>query len=137
VVFRDGLRLPSDAVRWLLFAFSLLLGAGMSFALDVLIGSLAFWFEDISAVDRARNLLARTLSGALIPLVLFPTTLTRFLGLQPFGYMVSFPLEVLIGHPAGGLFYGFVIQVAWFAVFLAGAAAVWRIGLRRYQGAGA
>ena len=137
VTFRDELRLPADAVRWLLFVLSILLGAGISFSLDVLIGSLAFWFEDISAIDRARNLLARTLSGAVVPLALFPAALTGFLGLQPFRYLVSFPLEVLIGDPAGGLLLGFVNQTAWFGAFLAGAAVVWRTGLRRYQGAGA
>jgi ABC-2 type transport system permease protein len=134
-VFRHRLGLPTDSSRWLLFAGSILLASGISFCLDVVIGSLAFWLEDISAVDRLRNLLARTLSGALIPLSLFPASATGFLDVQPFRYVVSFPLEVLLGGP--DLLSGFAAQAAWCTAFAIGAVLVWRAGLRNYQGAGA
>jgi ABC-2 type transport system permease protein len=136
-VFRSELVVPADGVRWCLFVVSVLIAAGMTFALDVAIGSLAFWFEDISAIDRLRKLLARILSGALIPLALFPKAVSGFLEAQPFRFMVSFPLEVLLGQPAGGLVLGFTLQCSWFAAFLSGAAITWRLGLRSYQGAGA
>jgi ABC-2 type transport system permease protein len=136
-IFRDELSLPAGGIRWLLFGLSLLPALGISFCLDVTIGSLAFWFEDISAIDRLRSLLSRTLSGAFIPLALFPPNLAGFLNAQPFRYVVSFPLEVLLGAVPGGTEHGFAVQLAWFAGFLACAVAVWRVGLHRYQGASA
>jgi ABC-2 type transport system permease protein len=133
-VFHHQVALPAEATRWLAFGVSLVLAAAMTFSLDIVIGSLAFWFEDVSAVDRLRSLLARLLSGALIPLALFPKAFEGFLNVQPFRFMVSFPLEVLLGHPAAG---SFALQTAWFAAFVGSAVVVWRAGLRSYQGAGA
>ena len=57
-----------------------------------------------------------------------------FLDAQPFRFMVSFPLEVLLGNPSGS---SYALQVGWFAAFVGGAVIVWRVGLRSYQGAGA
>lgn len=134
VIFRSEVELPSQSTRWLAFAVSLLMAGAMTFSLDVVIGSLAFWFEDVSAIDRLRSLLSRILSGALIPLALFPSAFANFLNAQPFRFMVSFPLEVLLGHPSAS---SFALQIAWFAAFVGAAALVWRVGLRSYQGAGA
>jgi ABC-2 type transport system permease protein len=134
IVFRSEVDLPSAASRWLAFRLALLMAGGMTFALDVVIGSLAFWFEDVSAMNRLRFLLSRILSGALIPLALFPAVFSGFLAAQPFRFMVSFPLEVLLGNPSSG---SFALQAGWFAAFLSAAVLTWRLGLRSYQGAGA
>jgi ABC-2 type transport system permease protein len=134
LLFRDEVDLPPAGSRWIAFLGALVMAAGMTFALDVVIGSLAFWFEDVSAIDRLRQLLARTLSGALTPLALFPTVFSGFLAAQPFRFVVSFPLEVLLSKPSGD---SYVLAVGWFTTFLGAAVVVWRIGLRNYQGAGA
>ncbi|WP_112247001.1 ABC transporter permease [Kribbella monticola] len=134
IIFRTEVELPPLGLRWLVFAVSLLMAGAMTFSLDIVIGSLAFWFEDVTAVNRLRYLLARILSGSLIPLALFPAAVIPFLNAQPFRFMVSFPLEVLIGHPSG---QAFALQVGWFATFVGTAVVSWRLGLRSYQGAGA
>jgi ABC-2 type transport system permease protein len=134
VIFRSEVDLPGAGTRWLAFTVSLLMAGAMTFSLDVVIGSLAFWFEDVSAVNRLRFLLSRILSGALIPLALFPSAFEGFLNAQPFRFMVSFPLEVLLGNPSSS---SFALQLGWFAAFIGAAIVVWRVGLRSYQGAGA
>jgi ABC-2 type transport system permease protein len=134
VIFRDEVALPSSAGRWLAFLAALLLAGAMTFTLDIVIGSLAFWFEDVTAVNRLRFLVSGLLSGALIPLALFPAMFSGFLAVQPFRFMVSFPLEVLLGHPSAG---SFALQAGWFVAFLGAAVLSWRVGLRSYQGAGA
>jgi ABC-2 type transport system permease protein len=135
LVFRHQLGLPGEVRRWVLFAASVGLAGGITFCLDVVVGSLAFWLGDIAAVDRLRDLLGRTLSGALIPLALFPSSLAGFLHVEPFRYVVSFPLEVLLGDT--DLRTGFAWQAAWFGGFASAAVVIWRVGLRGYQGAGA
>lgn len=134
IIFRSEVDLPGAGTRWLAFAVSLVMAGAMTFSLDVVIGSLAFWFEDVSAVNRLRFLLSRILSGALIPLALFPSAFEGFLNAQPFRFMVSFPLEVLLGNPSSS---SFALQLGWFAAFIGAAIVVWRVGLRSYQGAGA
>lgn len=134
IIFRGEVDLPSAGGRWLVFAGSVLMAGAMAFSLDIVIGSLAFWFEDVSAVNRLRLLLSRILSGALIPLALFPAMFSGFLNAQPFRFMVSFPLEVLLGDPPGS---SYALQFGWFVAFVGAAVVVWRVGLRSYQGAGA
>jgi len=133
-VVRSAFRLPTDPVRWLLFVVALLLATALTIGLDVLIGTLAFWFEDVSGLDRFRLLLSSVFSGGVVPLALFPQFLQPVLDVQPFRYMISFPLEVLLGTASPT---GFVGALAWAAVFVGGAALTWRVGVTRYQGAGA
>lgn len=134
IIFRTEVDLPSAVTRWLAFAVSLLLAGAMTYSLDIMIGSLAFWFEEVSAVNRLRFLLSGLLSGSLIPLALFPPMFAGFLNAQPFRFMVSFPLEVLLGNPSTG---SYALQLGWTAAFVGAAVLTWRVGLRSYQGAGA
>jgi ABC-2 type transport system permease protein len=134
IIFRGQVDLPTAPVKWLAFVISLLLAGAMTYSLDIVIGSLAFWFEDVSAINRLRYLMFGILSGAIIPLALLPAGLRKYLDAQPFRFMVSFPLEVLLGHPSRS---SFALQFGWFALFIGAATIVWRVGLRSYQGAGA
>jgi ABC-2 type transport system permease protein len=134
IIFRSEVDLPTAPMKWLIFSISLLAAGAMTYSLDIVIGSLAFWFEDVSAINRLRYLLSGILSGAVIPLALLPAGLREYLDAQPFRFMVSFPLEVLLGHPSRS---GFALQFGWFVTFVGAAVIVWRVGLRNYQGAGA
>jgi ABC-2 type transport system permease protein len=135
--FHDDLALPVDPGRWLLFAWALAMGATMTFSLDVLVGSLAFWWQDVTAVDRLRQLATVFLSGALVPLAVMPAAWGPFLQAQPFGYVVAFPIRTLLEPDAADLGIGFARQAAWVVVALAAARIAWVRGLRRYHGAGA
>ncbi|WP_454300423.1 ABC transporter permease [Salana multivorans] len=137
VVFRSSLDLTSDATTWALFLLALALGGVMAFALDVVVGSLAFWLEDVSGIDRFRAIAIRLLSGAIVPLAALPATWQPFLDAQPFRYLVAFPLEVLLsGADDDGTRVGLFWQAGWTAVLVGVAVLVWRRGLGRYQGGG-
>ncbi len=136
--FRDDLRLPTDPRIWALFALCLPMTAATAFLLDFVIGSLAFWMEDVNGISRVRTLVAGFLSGQVIPLALFPEEFSGLLAVQPFRYILSFPLEVLTGSVRdGALALGFGLQAGYCALFYALYRPVWRIGLRAYGAAGA
>ncbi len=138
LVFRDDLRLPADPRAWALFLVCLPLAAAVAFLLDFLIGSLAFWVEDVNGLSRVRTLVAAFLSGQVVPLALFPEWTAGFLQAQPFRYTLSFPLEVLTGGlSAGELAFGFALQLGYCALFWAAYRLLWRHGLRAYSAAGA
>ena len=137
VPFRDELRLPGGIGRWDAFAVATVLAAALAYLLDVAIGSLAFWFEDTAGVDRLRALGSRVLSGAVLPLAMFPASTQGFLDVQPFRFLVSFPIEVLLLEDRSGVARGFVLQLGWLAVVALATVALWRRGLRSYQAAGA
>lgn len=64
LVLRDRMQLPHNPVTTrLLFGVSLLLAAAMVFSLDVIVGSLAFWFDEVNGFSWARRLIVSVLSG--------------------------------------------------------------------------
>lgn len=135
LIFHQHLTLPTNPVTWLAFSLSIMLASAMTLALDIVIGSLAFWFDDVTGFTTFTGLVTRVLSGAVVPLALFPTSAQRFLELQPFRYQVSFSLEILTAQ--ANVASGLLVASAWTAAATLLAAAVWRTGLRRYEGAGA
>jgi ABC-2 type transport system permease protein len=109
----------------------------MTFCLDIVVGALAFWWHDVTAVDRFRQLVTLFLSGALIPLAVMPAAWGPFLRVQPFGYIVAFPIQTLLAANLTGLQAELAVQAAWTFLALGAARVVWIRGLRRYSGAGA
>ncbi len=135
LIMHRQISLPTDPRRWFGFMVAIVLGAVIVFAIDVLIGSLAFWVEEVSGLLRARNLIAGVLSGAVVPLALLPTVLQPVLAVQPFRYTVSYPLEVLLLPTVS--WSGFAFAAGWATALSATAVLAWRVGLRGYQAAGA
>lgn len=129
--------LPTDPVNWLLFGVAVIIAAAIRFALDVAVGSLAFWFEDVRGFLRAIAVIIPVLSGGVVPLALMPETLQAVTVIQPFRFVISFPLEVLLGAETASAGGGFLGQLGWLVIFTAGAVLVWRAGLRSYSAAGA
>jgi ABC-2 type transport system permease protein len=136
--FRDSVELTAPAWRWTVVAVSIAMGAGIAFALDVIEGSLGFWLEDISGLARARSLLVMVLAGQLVPLALMPEWAQGFMEAQPFRYILSFPLEVIVGDlPRGEIAAGLVLQVTYTVLFILVARWIWRRGKRSYSAVGA
>jgi ABC-2 type transport system permease protein len=137
-IFRDSVELPSDPVTWLLFAVSVTGAAVMVFALDIIIGSLAFWIDDVRAIDWTRDLVGAVLRGQAVPLALMPAWSQGFFDLQPFRYTLSFSLELLIGDlSAEAVATGIALQLIYPVATVAGAVWIWRRGLRAYAAVGA
>lgn len=138
VFFRADIRLPSEPFAWLLFVLCLPMTATVAFLMDFLLGSLAFWLEDVNGLVRVKTLVSGFLSGQIVPLALFPREFEGFLKLQPFRYALSFPLEVLTTSLSPReLALGFGLQAAYCGVFFVAYRVVWRSGLRAYSAVGA
>jgi ABC-2 type transport system permease protein len=138
LIFHSDLRLSVDPRAWLLFALSLPMAAAVAFLLDFVIGSLAFWVQDVRGLIRVKGLVGALLNGQLAPLALFPHSFAGFLHAQPFRYTLSFPLEVLTGRlSTAELARGFAWQVFYCGALWACYRLVWRYGLRSYSATGA
>ncbi|MBA2278780.1 MAG: ABC-2 family transporter protein [Chloroflexia bacterium] len=137
-VFRDQLRLPAAPGLWALFGLSVVLAATITFAVDVVLGALAFWFDDIGGFFRLRLIAGAVLSGQMVPLALFPEWTAGFIAVQPFRFMLSFPLELLVGGlSASEVAMGMVLQVGYTVAAVGGAVLIWRRGQRVYAAVGA
>jgi ABC-2 type transport system permease protein len=136
-VFRDSLALSTSPVHWLLLPISVVLGAVMFFSLDVIEGSLAFWLEEVSGIVAVRHLLMLVLAGQLVPLALMPDWAHWFLVAQPFRYLLSFPIELVVADlGAAQVVRGLAIQLGWTLVLVSGARWIWRRGQRAYAAVG-
>ncbi|SDS15290.1 ABC transporter permease [Microlunatus soli] len=136
----SGIHYPHDPIRWIAFAVAVLVAAAIRFTLDVLIGSLAFWFEDVQGFLRVSAVVVPVLSGAVVPLALMPAGWSTVTQLQPFRFMLAFPMDVLLSDRIWArpqLVTGFGLQLGWLLIFVAAAVAVWRRGLRSYSAVGA
>jgi ABC-2 type transport system permease protein len=78
-IFWQSIRLPAQPLRWMLFLVALLLAGVLRFLVDYLIGSLAFWLQDVAGVVAAERLLYGLLAGRLVPLAVVPHWLADFL----------------------------------------------------------
>jgi ABC-2 type transport system permease protein len=138
LAFHADLRLPASVWAWAGFALSLPLAATVAFLLEFLVGLLAFWTQDVSGLIRLKFLIGTFLSGQLIPLALFPPSLSGFLQVQPFRYTLSFPLEILTGRlSTGALLSGFAWQTGYCLLLWICYRLVWKRGVRAYGAVGA
>ncbi len=137
-IFRANLAISSSPLHWLLWVVSVLMGAVMFFCLDVIEGSLAFWLDEVSGIVAVRHLLMLVLAGQLVPLALMPAWAQGFLDLQPFRYLLSFPIELVVGDlTRSDIAFGLSVQVAWTVALVLGSRWIWSRGQRAYSAVGA
>ncbi len=137
LAFRRDLHLPSDPRAWALFALSAPLAAAIAFLIDVIIGSLAFWLQDVEGLVRVKVLVGSFLAGRFVPLALFPPAVMPFLEAQPFRYTLSFPLELLTGQlSAQATVRGLLWQIGYCVGLWLCYRLLWHFGLKAYQAPG-
>ena len=137
-IFRANLSISTSPLLWALWLASVLMGAVMFFCLDVIEGSLAFWLDEVSGIVAVRHLLMLVLAGQLVPLALMPGWAQGFLDLQPFRYLLSFPIELVVGSLSRSeIMFGLLVQGAWTVALVLGSRWIWGRGQRAYSAVGA
>ena len=133
-IFRSVISLPS----FLEFC-SLLLFMGIGFLMGFLnyftAGLVAFWFEQARSVIFTISVLSMLLSGAIIPIDLFPSWYQQVSSFLPFPYLVFYPIQAFLGTISS-----FVpvasIGLCWIVVLAGLCTLVWKRGLRHFEATG-
>jgi ABC-2 type transport system permease protein len=117
---------------------ALLLALLIRFLLEWTLAQAAFWTTRVSAINQIYFVLLLFFSGQLAPLALYPSFIQGVATILPFRWMISFPLELLLGRltPSQTL-VGFVTQIIWLVVSVVLIKIVWRAGVRIYSAVGA
>lgn len=110
--------------------------ATLWFSLELLFGLLAFWLEETWVMRFVFNLFCVLLSGALIPVELFPTALQKALMFTPFPLFTSIPVHMFSGTGSVSLPFVSVTLVAWIVIVAALCVITWRKGLKLYSASG-
>jgi ABC-2 type transport system permease protein len=120
----------------LLFGILLALFAGLFwFSMSYLIGLLGFWMEETWTIMVLFQIITYFLSGAIIPLDLFPAWSQEILFWTPFPYISYIPAKTFMGeYPALPQLMG--VMSCWILLLLLITRQVWRKGLNFYTAAG-
>jgi ABC-2 type transport system permease protein len=126
-----GFRLTLDPVVWALFLVSFSFGITISFFVDWLIGCLGFFTTEVFGLTVLRTGIALFFSGALIPLVMLPSSLRNVAYALPFGQSVYQPLSLLAGiAPTSQAPHILLVQFLWLIALGIAARAAYRFAVR-------
>ena len=136
VIFHPDLHPPLWAVA--LFFPAAVMAFLLRFLVEWTVAQTAFWTTRTEAVNQMYFMLLLFLSGQIAPLELFPAPIRVLAAALPFRWMISFPVELLMGRltPSAAL-AGLLIQTAWFGAVLLLLRVVWRAGIKIYSAVGA
>ena len=98
---------------------------------------LAFWATQANALLGIQDALIFLLAGQVAPIALLPGPLGILAHLLPFRYMISFPIEILLGHlNTADVLIGFAYQIGWLCTTLIIFTGIWRTGVRHNTAVG-
>lgn len=115
--------------------FSLLMGF-FWYQVSFLLGLAAFWLEETWVLRVMFVTIAQFMSGAILPLEIYPEWLLRILRFTPFPYLTYAPVKVFMGTYTENLGLAVVTVCAWLLLVGGVSYWVWRRGLRLYTAAG-
>jgi ABC-2 type transport system permease protein len=129
--------IQTTPLQFLLFLVALTMSWLLRFLWGFWLALLAFWATRADALLAVQDSLIFLLAGMVAPLSLLPPALRMVAQVLPFRFMLSFPIEVLIGQVQGkDLAVGFLLQAAWLGLAFLLSMAVWRAGIRQYTAVG-
>jgi viologen exporter family transport system permease protein len=135
VAFHASISPPPWAIG--VFIPALLLAFLVRFLLEWTLAQAAFWTTRVSAINQTYFVLMFFLSGQIAPLALLPHPVQVVAAILPFRWVISFPVEVLLGqHTPAEALMGLGAQVAWLIIGVLLVRVVWRAGVRVYSAVG-
>ncbi|EQC49225.1 ABC-2 family transporter protein [Bacteriovorax sp. BSW11_IV] len=105
------------------------------YLLQYLTGILGFWLEETWMLRVILQIVAGFLSGAIIPLELYPQKFVAFLNYTPFPYLTYYPVKVFSGDYSH-LMQAFLVIAFWIGITFVLNHLVWKKGIKNYTAAG-
>ncbi|MBI4787565.1 MAG: ABC-2 family transporter protein [Chloroflexi bacterium] len=110
----------------------------MLFFSQCVFGLLSFWVSSAMTLHEVWYAFAMLFGGMLAPLDLFPPQVAQVARGLPFRYMLSFPVEILLGRVTPeDLLAGYVVSAFWIVVFVVLYRGLWHLGLKQFGAFGA
>lgn len=124
-----------NAVGMLVIIVMLLISYYNQLLISFLVGTIAFWVEEVDGIYFSISQVQRFLSGYFFPLTLLPTLAITIAYATPFAYRYFVPMQLFLGKItiADGL-RGVTICLLWTLILHGAIALVWRRGIKTYEG---
>lgn len=131
----EGLDVSAQSVA--MAACSVAVSNLLHFLLVFPIEGVAFWADNVWALNVMYRFVSQMLGGLMLPLSLFPDWAQPVLDLLPFKYLYYFPAMTLLGNVSPAAWArGLAISLAWCAAVAIVGNLIWRRGTRQYTGVG-
>lgn len=125
---------PLDVI---VFIPALLLALGIRFMIEWAMGLVAFWVTRATAIHQLWASVSFFLAGQMAPLSLFPKPIQVIATVLPFRWMLSFPVEVILGRLSGReMLAGLGVQMIWLAIAIVIVRVLWSRAASRYSAVG-
>ncbi len=136
-VLRHHLQVPAHGWQWALFLASVPVAYGLQFVFGLFLGFLTFWILEARYFQLVKGLVVRFFSGVLLPFAFFPHSVQTVLGLLPFKFLASFPVNIYLGKTnATDALIGIATGIVWIVALHWLARRMWLNGLKRYVAVG-
>jgi ABC-2 type transport system permease protein len=128
---------PASWLAVLLFLAYMPMAIAISYGLNVLIGTVAFYTTEAGGIKNVAAHITNVFSGAIIPLSLFPHTIKNVVLLLPFATEVYGPVQALrVTHMTAAIWGGLAVGLMWAVGLLALGSWAWHQGLKHYDAIG-
>ncbi len=111
-------------------ALLMIFGLTLHFLIDLSIGLLAFWIEDVGSIAYLYHTAILIFGGVILPISLFPDTLKKVAELLPFGQLYYSGARLMVDFEADYFFSFLKVQLFWLAFFFGLAYIIWRKGMK-------
>lgn len=120
-----------------LFSLLLLFAIGIQYLLFYNTALLAFWMEEVWGITFTIRVLADVAAGTFIPLALFAPFWQRVFDFLPFKYIISVPVNTLMGRMVPDeILTAFLGSAAWLVALTVLTKITWTRGVRHYSAVG-
>ena len=128
---------PSGLLSIALFITYIPIALGISYGINVLVGTVAFYFTEAGSIKNVVAHVSNIFSGALIPLVFFPGTLKTIAILLPFSAAIYGPVQALHStQVTNQMWLQLISGAVWSVVLVVVSNKAWRNGMKHYDAIG-
>jgi ABC-2 type transport system permease protein len=121
-----------------LFIPVILLAFVIRFIIEWTLALAAFWTTRVGAINQVYFVLVLFLAGQIAPLTLLPQPVQIIANLLPFRWLISFPVELLLGKVTIiNALIGIGVQLGWLTISIFLVRIIWKNGIKNYSAVGA
>lgn len=136
LIFSGQISVSHYAADWLLAALIFLLGMNFMIMFNYFLSILCFKFINIDGLNILKGNLIEFVSGALVPLSVFPAAVTKAFSLLPFYYTVYYPASLMIGQGQGNPYAAAALMLFWNVLMIVVSVMYYRKSVREFEGVG-
>lgn len=133
-----GVTLVVTPLNLAFFVLALIGAWAMRYFTQFSLGLLSFWFSQALVLTDVFWMLFLLFGGGLAPIDLLPEPLRTLAYILPFRFMMSFPIEIMMGRlTVNEILIGLGSVVIWIVVLVSIQRVLWARGMRRFGAFGA